>query len=59
VLAQVDGFCPTHFTMQRALEAAAAERAARGEPPMSVRERDRFLKRLSHGRKVAKRNAVR
>jgi hypothetical protein len=45
--------------MQRALEAADVERAARGEPPMNARERDRFLKCLSHARRVARRSAVR
>jgi hypothetical protein len=57
-VAQVDGLCPAHFEMQRALEAEEAERAARGEPPLSGRPRDRFLKRLSHARRVARRSVV-
>jgi hypothetical protein len=58
-VAQIGELCPPHFEMQQALDAATAERAARGGPPMSARERDRFLKRLSHARRAAKRRAVR
>jgi hypothetical protein len=41
--------------MRLALEADDAERAARGEPPLSGRQRDRFLKDLSRARKAARR----
>jgi hypothetical protein len=47
-----------HFEMQRALEAEEKARAGRGEPRMSARERDRFLKHLSpraEGRQAARR----
>jgi hypothetical protein len=50
-LAQVDGLCPPHFNLRRALEAEDAERALRGEPPMGARERDGFLSASAeHGR---------
>jgi hypothetical protein len=40
--------------MWQALEAEEAARADRGERPMTARERDRFLKRFSHARKLAR-----
>jgi hypothetical protein len=58
-VAQVDGLCPPHFEMQRALEAENEQRALRGEPPLSGRPRDRFLKRFSQARRIARRRAIR
>jgi hypothetical protein len=58
-VAQVDGLCPEHFEMRRALEAEERERAARGEPPLSERGRDRFLRRFSRERRAAGRRAAR
>jgi hypothetical protein len=55
-VAQVEGFCPAHFTMQRALEAEDKERVDRGEPPLNGDERNRFLKEISRARKAAKKN---
>ena len=55
-VAKVDGFCPFHFEMRQALEVEDAERTSRGEPPLSGRQRDLFLKRFSHARRVAKRS---
>jgi hypothetical protein len=54
----VDGLCSSHFEMERALEAENAERVSRGEPPLSGRPREVFLKRWSHRRRVARRRVV-
>jgi glutamyl/glutaminyl-tRNA synthetase len=43
-VALADGLCFPHFTTRQALEAEDAARAARGQPPMSERERERFLR---------------
>lgn len=53
-VAQVEGLCPAHFNMRRALEAENRERLRRGAPPLSERERDNFLKTLRRARKAAK-----
>jgi hypothetical protein len=55
---QVDGFCRFHFEMRQALETENEQRALRGEPPLRGRPRDRFLRRFSHARRVAKRKAI-
>jgi hypothetical protein len=54
-LALVDGLCPPHFNMRRALDAEDQARAGRGEPLMSEKERERFLRLLRRERKAEKR----
>jgi hypothetical protein len=41
--------------MRQAVEAEDADRAARGEPALAGRERDRFLKHLSRARRAERR----
>ncbi len=51
-VALVGDFCPGHARMQVALVSEDEKRAARGQPPMSVRERDLLLRQLRHARKA-------
>jgi hypothetical protein len=51
-VALVGDYCPGHARMQDELVSEAEKRAARGQAPMSVRERDVFLRQLRHERKA-------
>jgi hypothetical protein len=51
-VALVGDYCAGHWQMREALVSEDEKRAARGQPPMSVRERDFLLRQLQRERKV-------
>jgi hypothetical protein len=54
--AAVGEFCSAHFEMAQVLKTEDAARANRGEPPLSGRLRDVFLKDVARARKAARRS---
>ncbi len=57
-VALVGEYCPGHARMEEALLSEDEERATRGQPRMSVQERDAFLRRLRHARKADRERLV-
>jgi hypothetical protein len=51
-VALVGDYCAGHWQMREALEREDREREGRGQEPMSLRERDLFLRELRHARKA-------